>query len=123
MAVYAMYIVFRAYEAGCARVVQSEVAYTTAQGQGWASTSCPLDARRGRGGQPAARSGAGRVTVTAPSNDRRHGMGNVGKLLKSAVVAKAAQVAIREMSKPENQRRAKELLGRVTKRGGSTGRA
>jgi hypothetical protein len=48
-------------------------------------------------------------------------MGFVGKMLKSAVVAKAAQVAVREMSKPENQRRAKELLGRVTKRGGAAG--
>ena len=50
-------------------------------------------------------------------------MSYVGKLLKSAVVAKAAQVAIREMSKPENQRKAKDLLGRVTKRGGAAGRA
>jgi hypothetical protein len=50
-------------------------------------------------------------------------MGFVGKMLKSAVVAKAAQVAVREMSKPENQRKARELLGRVTKRGGAAGRA
>ena len=50
-------------------------------------------------------------------------MGFASKLLKSAVVAKVAQVAVREMSKPENQRKAKELLGRVTKRGGSAGRA
>jgi len=33
------------------------------------------------------------------------------------------QTAVREMSKPQNQRKAKELLGRVTKRGGAAGRA
>lgn len=93
---YAMYIVFRSYE---------------------------RRRLRSRRRLLAGRSRAGRVTVAAPSNDRRHGMGYVGKLLKSAVVAKAAQVAIREMSKPENQRKAKELLGRVTKRGGAAGRA
>ncbi|VTR76627.1 hypothetical protein [Cellulomonas hominis] len=50
-------------------------------------------------------------------------MGFVRKMLKSAVVAKVAQVAVREMSKPENQRKARELLGWVTKRGGAAGQA
>lgn len=50
-------------------------------------------------------------------------MGFLGKALKSAAAAKVAQIAVREISKPENQRRAKELLGRATKRGGSAGRA
>ncbi len=37
-------------------------------------------------------------------------------MVKSAVVAKAVQIVRREMAKPENQRRAKELLAKVTQR-------
>ena len=37
-------------------------------------------------------------------------------LLKSAVAAKALKIAQREMAKPENQRKARELLGRATQR-------
>lgn len=48
-------------------------------------------------------------------------MGFLKKAMKSGIAAKAARVAQREMSKPENQRKAKELLGRFTHRGGSTG--
>ncbi|MFC8190390.1 hypothetical protein ACFUMH_01870 [Cellulomonas sp. NPDC057328] len=50
-------------------------------------------------------------------------MGFLGKAIKSGIAVKAANIARREMAKPENQRKAKELLGRVTRRGGSTGRA
>ncbi|OLT54127.1 hypothetical protein [Cellulosimicrobium sp. CUA-896] len=50
-------------------------------------------------------------------------MGLLRNVMKSGVAAKAARVAQREMSKPENQRKAKELLGRLTHRGGSTGSA
>ncbi len=50
-------------------------------------------------------------------------MGFLGKAIKSGIALKAANIARREMAKPENQRKAKELLGRVTRRGGSTGRA
>lgn len=38
-------------------------------------------------------------------------------MLKSAVVAKAYQIIKREAAKPENQRRAKELFAKVTRRG------
>lgn len=48
-------------------------------------------------------------------------MGFLDKAMKSGVALKAAQIAKREMAKPENQRKAKELLGRLTHRGGSTG--
>ncbi|WP_251150542.1 hypothetical protein [Cellulosimicrobium sp. Marseille-Q4280] len=48
-------------------------------------------------------------------------MGFLGKITKSGIAVKAARVAQREMSKPENQRKAKELLGKITRRGGSTG--
>jgi hypothetical protein len=37
-------------------------------------------------------------------------MGFVKTLVKGAVVAKLVQVAQREMSKPENQRKAKEMF-------------
>lgn len=36
--------------------------------------------------------------------------------LRSGLALKAAQVVRREMSKPENQRKAKELLARATRR-------
>ncbi len=45
-------------------------------------------------------------------------MGFLGKAIKSGIAVKAANIARREMAKPENQRKAKELLGRVTRRGG-----
>lgn len=48
-------------------------------------------------------------------------MGFLGKAIKSGIVLKGARIAAREMSKPENQRKAKELLARITKRGGATG--
>ena len=43
-------------------------------------------------------------------------MGFLGKAIKSGVALKAAKIIQREASKPENQRKAKELLGRVTSR-------
>ena len=42
--------------------------------------------------------------------------------LKGALAAKAIQIARREAAKPENQRRAKELLAKVRNRTGSAGR-
>lgn len=38
-------------------------------------------------------------------------------MVKSAVVAKAFQIIRRELAKPENQRRIKELVNRATTRG------
>ncbi|WP_168800487.1 hypothetical protein [Cellulomonas telluris] len=49
-------------------------------------------------------------------------MGFLGKAMKSGIALKAAQIAKREMAKPENQRKAKDLLSRVTHRGGPAGR-
>ncbi|ADB29285.1 hypothetical protein Kfla_0156 [Kribbella flavida DSM 17836] len=43
-------------------------------------------------------------------------MGFVKSLFKGAVVAKLAQVAQRELSKPENQRKAKEMFQKVQQR-------
>jgi hypothetical protein len=43
-------------------------------------------------------------------------MGFVKTLVKGAVVAKLLQVAQREMSKPENQRKAKEMFQKVQQR-------
>ncbi|WP_454042931.1 hypothetical protein [Cellulosimicrobium sp. Marseille-Q8652] len=50
-------------------------------------------------------------------------MGFLDKMMKSGVALKAARVAQREMSKPENQRKARELLAKVTKREGPAGPA
>ncbi|WP_166435901.1 hypothetical protein [Cellulomonas shaoxiangyii] len=46
-------------------------------------------------------------------------MGYLGKAMKSGLAIKAAQIARREMSKPENQRKAKELVSRLRNRGGA----
>ena len=43
-------------------------------------------------------------------------MGFVKGIVKTAVVAKLLQVAQRELSKPENQRKAKEMLNKVKQR-------
>ncbi|MEV8377277.1 hypothetical protein AB0P21_31345 [Kribbella sp. NPDC056861] len=43
-------------------------------------------------------------------------MGFVKSLVKGAVVAKLLQVAQREASKPENQRKAKELFQKLQQR-------
>jgi hypothetical protein len=43
-------------------------------------------------------------------------MGFVKGMIKTAVIAKLLQVAQREMSKPENQRKAKEMLNKVQQR-------
>ena len=43
-------------------------------------------------------------------------MSLVRGLIKSAVVVKAAQVAQRELSKPENQRKIKEGISKVQQR-------
>jgi hypothetical protein len=43
-------------------------------------------------------------------------MGFVKTLVKGAVVAKLLQVAQRELSKPENQRKAKEMFQKVQQR-------
>jgi hypothetical protein len=50
-------------------------------------------------------------------------MGFLGKALKSGIALQAVRIAQREMAKPQNQRRAKELLHKVTNRGGSSGRS
>jgi hypothetical protein len=41
-------------------------------------------------------------------------MGLLKGAMKTAIVAKAVEIARREASKPENQRKAKELLTKVT---------
>jgi hypothetical protein len=43
-------------------------------------------------------------------------MGFIKTLVKGAVIAKVAQVAQRELSKPENQRKAKEMFQKVRNR-------
>ena len=43
--------------------------------------------------------------------------------LKGAIAAKAIQIVRREAAKPENQRRAKELLSNLRNRSGSAGRS
>lgn len=43
-------------------------------------------------------------------------MGFVKSLVKGAVVAKVLQVVQREASKPENQRKAKEMFNKVQQR-------
>ncbi|HET9647662.1 MAG TPA: hypothetical protein VFP34_05455 [Microlunatus sp.] len=42
-------------------------------------------------------------------------MSLVKGLLKGAVIAKVVQVATRELSKPENQRKIREGLGKITR--------
>lgn len=42
-------------------------------------------------------------------------MGLLGKAIKSGIALKAVDVVRREAAKPENQRRAKELLQKVSK--------
>jgi hypothetical protein len=49
-------------------------------------------------------------------------MGFLGKAMKSGLALQAMRIAQREMAKPENQRRAKELLHKMTNKGGSAGR-
>ena len=43
-------------------------------------------------------------------------MGFVKSLAKGALVAKLLQIAQRELSKPENQRKAKEMFNKVQQR-------
>jgi hypothetical protein len=43
-------------------------------------------------------------------------MGLLRGALKTVIAAKALQIAQREMSKPENQQKAKELLGKLANR-------
>jgi hypothetical protein len=43
-------------------------------------------------------------------------MGFVKGMVKTAVIAKLLQVAQREMSKPENQRKAKEMFDKLAQR-------
>ena len=45
-------------------------------------------------------------------------MGFLGKAAKAGLAAKAIQIARREASKPENQRKAKELVQRLADRRG-----
>lgn len=45
-------------------------------------------------------------------------MGLVKGVIKTAVVAKLLQVAQRELSKPQNQAKAKEMIGKLKKRAG-----
>jgi hypothetical protein len=46
-------------------------------------------------------------------------MGLFKGALKTGLLLKALEIARREASKPENQRKAKEWLSKVTNRGGS----
>lgn len=48
-------------------------------------------------------------------------MGFLGRAMRSGLALKAMSIAKREMSKPENQRKAKDLLRRITKRDGPSG--
>lgn len=41
--------------------------------------------------------------------------GIIGKIIKTGIVIKVVQVAQRELSKPENQRKIKQGLGKVMK--------
>jgi hypothetical protein len=50
-------------------------------------------------------------------HDQGVDMGMARKLIKGAVVAKVLQVAQRELSKPENQRKIKEGIAKLRKRG------
>jgi hypothetical protein len=43
-------------------------------------------------------------------------MGFVKGVIKTAVIAKLLQIAQREMSKPENQQKAKEMVNKVQQR-------
>lgn len=45
-------------------------------------------------------------------------MGFLGKAMKSGIAIKAVNIARREMAKPENQRKAKELVSKVMNRRG-----
>jgi hypothetical protein len=47
-------------------------------------------------------------------------MGFVKGLVKTAVIAKVAQIAQRELSKPENQRKIKEFAHKVQQRARKT---
>ncbi len=43
-------------------------------------------------------------------------MGFIGKAIKSGIAVKAANIVMREAQKPENQRKAKELLAKAKNR-------
>ena len=60
--------------------------------------------------------GSARCRTEAPPGREDTRM-NIGKMLKTGAAIKVAQVVQREMSKPENQRKAKELLTKATRRG------
>lgn len=49
-------------------------------------------------------------------------MGLLKGVVKTALLAKAVQIAQREARKPENQRRARELFDKVVSRGGAAAR-
>jgi hypothetical protein len=63
-------------------------------------------------------SGARSQRLLRPT-ETEEAMGLLKGALKTGIVVKAIEIARREASKPENQRKAKELLARVTNRGGS----
>jgi hypothetical protein len=43
-------------------------------------------------------------------------MGFIGKAIKSGIAVKAANIIMREAQKPENQRKARELLAKARNR-------
>jgi hypothetical protein len=43
-------------------------------------------------------------------------MGFIGKAIKSGIAVKAANIVMREAQKPENQRKARELLAKARNR-------
>ncbi len=43
-------------------------------------------------------------------------MGFLGKAIKSGIAAKAGQIILREAQKPENQRKAREMLAKAKSR-------
>jgi hypothetical protein len=49
-------------------------------------------------------------------------MGFLRKAVRGGIAMKVLQIARREAAKPQNQAKAKELLGRLTSRGGGAGR-
>jgi hypothetical protein len=64
-----------------------------------------------------------RKTAKTTETLTEEAMGLFKGALKTGIVMKAIEIARREASKPENQRKAKELLARITNRGGRTRRS
>ncbi|WP_298461005.1 hypothetical protein [uncultured Cellulomonas sp.] len=55
-------------------------------------------------------------TVGTYDHDGGITMGFIGKAMKSGIALKAGQMLIRQAQKPENQRKAKELLAKAKRK-------